>query len=361
MDNSIAMAFSIKEYQQASLWKNLFGVKPRINAIIAINNLLASHDLSCISIDDIQKIASQYHVNLRKEFLPELFNIYRDFLRFCLNDKYLADQEVRELKCLKDALSLTDAEVGKIHQEVTGELYKMEVEKAIEDGRLSEDEKYFLKEIQSNLKLSDSLAKKIYHESANVLLSQFMDTALSDKLLTEEEEQELKAITKSLNIDMSLEGSSRANFEKCKLFWQIENGKLPVVEADMEFEHNESCHFYTNAEWLEQKISMKCRDKAAMHMKIAKGLHWKNNLKEVKPELEDIWATMDNGKIYLTNTRICLSGNEGEKEILLSQIMDFTPYANGINVLEKKRSIFIQFKDHVDIFSIILGKVISNL
>jgi hypothetical protein len=360
MDLPPNTAFSLKELKHGNLWKNFFGIKPKENVVIAINNLLASRDLTSITTHDIIQISSQYNVNLRKDYLSKLLDIYKGFLHFCLTDKFLSNHEVQELKSLKEALSLTDLEVAQIHQEVTGDLYKMEVEKAIEDGRLSEDEKLVLRKIQHNLKICDSLANEIYLQSANDLIKKVIDEALSDNLLTDEEENELDAIRKSLNVDVFLEGSARSNYEKCKLFWQIENGKLPSFDTDLFLEGNEPCHFYTKAEWLEQKIPMKVRESYELKSKIAKGVHWKTENKNMRPELEDIWATMDNGMVYITQKRLILAGNEGEKIILLQDILDFTAYKNGINIVEREKTIFVQFKDYVDVFALILGKAIVN-
>jgi hypothetical protein len=360
MDINPHSAFFYKDLKKASLWQNLLGLKPKGNAVTEINNLLASRDLCSISPDDIRQISTEYNIDLRKKFLGDLLTIYKKYLLFCLTDKYLSNQEVKNLKCLQDALSLTDNEAAKIHQVVTCDVYKMEVEKAIEDGRLSEEEKSFLRKIQRNLNICDSMAEEIYQESANGLLKKVMDEALSDNLLTDEEEKELEEIRKSLNVDVALEGTARGNYEKCKLFWQIENGKLPLFDTDLFLDESEPCHFCTKAEWLVQKITVKQRENHELKSRIAKGIYWKSENKNMKPELEDIWATMDNGKIYITRKKLILAGNEGDKDVLLQDIIDFTAYQNGINLIGKEKTIFLQFRDHVDVFAMILGKAISN-
>lgn len=362
MDKIKNSAFEFRKIRRPNAIEKLMGKKIKENAIIEINNLLVDASPRKVSIEEVQNIAYQHGVKLRKDFLVELNQLYKQFLIFCLSDKYLSDVEVEELKHLKEILTLSDVEVGQIHNEVAGELYKMEVEKALEDRRLSEEEKDFLKQIQSNLKISDSLAAKIYQSSAKELLNKFMEEALSDKRLTDEEEIELNIIKKNLNVELYLEGSTRANFEKYKLFWQIENGEYPIFEIDLELDMDESCYFYTGAEWLEQNVSPKKLDfdGSSLRIKIAKGLHWKTENKELKPVLEDIWAVMDNGKLYLTNKRLILIGNEGDRNISLGEILDFSTYKNGINIIENEKTIFLQFKDHIDIFSMILGKAIMD-
>ena len=355
--------FPIIKIGKYGIYRRLFGKKNKVNAIQSINKLLSAKDLLSITIDDIYQIASDHHVNLRKDLQPEFIEIYRKYLKYCLSDKYLSDKEVTELKHLKEILSINDTEVRKAHNEIAGELYKMEVVKAIEDGRLDEDEKIFLEKIQNNLKLPDHIADKIYQAKATDLLKNYMNEALSDKRLTEEEECELGKIKESLNIDVHFDGLTRANYEKYKLFWQIENGELPEFDVDLSLEEDEKCYFYTDAEWLNQKTrNKKNKDNhSQLNLKIAKGLYLNSENKEMKPELEDIWATMDNGKIYLTNNRINLSGNERNIDLYLDKIIDFSTFKNGINIIYEDHTIFLQFREHTDIFSLILGQAITNV
>lgn len=361
MDTHPNTAFAVKKFKQPSLLKNLLGIQPKENALIAINNLLATANLATITSKDIQSIACDYGVDLRKSFLPELHAIYREFLLHCLTDTNLSQQELEELRSLKMALSLTDEEVRKINQELTGGIYRMEVEKALRDRRLTEEEKSYLREMQLNLKISDALAEKIYQETSGELLQKYMSEALADNLLTEKEEEELEEIKRSLEIELTLEGSARANYEKAKLFWQIENGKLPKLVTDLLLDSEEYCHYYTNAEWLEQKISKKLRESYLMRLSAGNDSRWRMENREMKPELEDIWATMDNGKVYITNNKVILSGHEGERRIPLTQILGFTSFKNGINVATSEKNIFIQFKNHIDVFTIILKKTITLL
>lgn len=352
--------FSRIRIKKSCYLKRKLGFKSVKDALIEVNNLLASRDLTLLAREDIQQIASRYHIRSNSEFHEKLKVFYKEYLLFCLEDRFLSNEEVKDLTRLRIVLSLNDAEAMKIHDEAAGEHYKMEVEKAIEDGRLDEDEKHFLKEIQKALKLSDAAAHKIYQNSAHELLSRCMKEALADQRLTAEEEEELEAIKKSLNIGDIHEGSERANYEKYKLFWQIENGRYPVFETDLEISVDEPCHFYAHAEWLEQNIAVKEENAEALRAKIHGSHKWKLEDREMKPALEDIWATLDNGKVYLTGNKILLVGAEGEKQIPLKNIIDFSAYKNGVNIVEKQKCIFIQFRDHIDIFAMILGKAILS-
>lgn len=355
--------FSVSIKPKASFFKRLFGGKNGSTLVEDLNDLLASKELLSITLDDIYGLTHSHNKNLRKHCLEDVLDIYGKYLKYCLDDKYLSEQEIEELKHLKKILMLHDEEVGKMHNKIAGEVYKMEVEKAVEDGRLSSDEKRFLRKLQNDLKLASPIATKIYQDTASDLLKKFMDEALSDYRLTEQEEEELHKIKQSLNIDIHLDSPTRANYEKYKLFWQIENGELPEFDVEENLNYEEKCHFYSNAEWLLQKSTAKKSkfSRIQLNSKLAKGQYFKTENKEMKPVLEDIWATMDNGRIYLTNQRLILSGNEKTITMEIEGIYDFSTYKNGINIIHKDKIVFLQFKDHLDIFSMVLSSIILNL
>lgn len=352
--------FSQKIPSPKNLWQKLFGGKNKDMALAEIYNLLSRSQLLDIKYQEIYEISSKHNVKLYKDMPQAIANIYREYLQYCLEDSYLSDNEIEELQHLKKILSLNDQEVGKAHNEIAGELYKMEVDKAVEDGRLQEDEIKFLNKLQNDLKLSSFIANKIYQSSASEMLKKFMDEALSDHRLTEEEEDELSKIKKSLNIEVHLDGATRANYEKYKLFWQIENGEYPEFEVDEPLQDDEKCYFYTTAEWLCQNVSSSNwkKKKAGLELKCTKGYFFSTEQKELKPVIEDIWATMDNGRVYLTNNRIIFLGNENSVKLKLDEIVDFSTYKNGIDIVHIDKNVFLQFNDHLDIFSMLLSKAL---
>lgn len=352
--------FPSMKLKKICILKRLLGFKLIKRALGEINNLLSESDLMALTPEDVNRIKSKYCVGTEKDFVTGLHAFYKEYLQFCLRDRFLSNREVKELMHLKTILSIEDEEAARLHNVAAGEYYKMEVEKAIEDGRLDEDEKDFLKKVKKALKLSDTAAKKIFQNSAYELLHSRTKEALEDERLTADEEKELDAIRKSLGIEQVKEGSMRANYEKYKLFWQIENGQYPVLEADIDIAPDEPCHFYTHAEWLEQNIEASPQEINAFSARLSLPDKWRVEDKEIQPALEDIWATLDNGRMYLTGRKIMLVGVEGEQHIYLDQIVDFTAYKNGVIVIEKQKSVFIQFRDHIDIFSMLLGKCILH-
>jgi len=77
---------------------------------------------------------------------------------------------------------------------------------------------------------------------------------------------------------------------------------------------------------------------------------------------EDVWQTIDTGHIYLTNKRLIFMGNLGNKIIRLNKILDITPYKNGVDIQkETGRSPFLEFSENVDIFSMMLVRLMDEM
>jgi hypothetical protein len=73
------MVFENRPLIRRSVFQRLFRQEPEENAIIELNNLLASRKIAAITVDDIRSIEGKYGLNLGKEFqlnLEEFYVVY---------------------------------------------------------------------------------------------------------------------------------------------------------------------------------------------------------------------------------------------------------------------------------------------
>jgi hypothetical protein len=89
-----------------------------------------------ISVEEIQEIAYRYKTNLQNNLKPELKKMYEKYMKFCLTDKELSDDEIEKLKHLKQLFMLNDNDVKIIQEKAVSAIYKAEVEKVVADGKL---------------------------------------------------------------------------------------------------------------------------------------------------------------------------------------------------------------------------------
>ena len=354
-----------QELKKPSLIQKLFGKVPTENGLIEINNLFASNqtDIEKISLDHIIEIAEKYKINLKKKFKTKRLDLFAKYLHHCLIDSKLEDSELIALKHVKDILFLSEKETQELLKTETEKLYSEHVHEAVSDGRLDDLEKENLEKLKKDLLISEDIADKIYETNAKQILQNFIDGAISDERLSPEEEVEINEIAKSLSIDLKVDDKSKEVLDRCKLYWQIENGDLPTIVPDINIQKSENLYFRTSVKWLEQRKVTKRINYGGptARIKIAKGVYYRMGSVGVQKVSEDVWQTIDSGQLYLTNKRLIFMGRNGNKTIQLNKILDFKPYKNGIDIQkETGKSPFLEFNHNVDIFSMILVRLMDE-
>lgn len=357
--------YSKQGLKKPTFIQKILGQKVKENALIELNNLLAEKELQSITVDEVYGIAGKYGLSFQNDYDHELSDFYKEYLTSCLEDKFLSEEELGDLKHLKFILNLNDRRVDEIHQELAGKIYQREVEKVIQDGELDEDERLFIEKLQNDLKLPSAVADMIYQKSGQELIRSFMDNAIADAKLTPQEEKELLAISRNLNAELKLDEATRSDLEKYKLYWQIENDEMPALVVDLNIPRSEKCYFVVeDALWYEELEATDHGSYAQsnLSLKIAKGIYWRERNRDSMTLHEDRWVKVDTGNLYLTNKRLFFRGKNGDKIMLLSRVLDFTVYENGIEVQKNSdKDVFMNFYHSADIFAMLLGKAISQL
>jgi hypothetical protein len=339
--------FVIKEKVQPSFIEAILKREPKFNAIIEINNLLATRPIKEISIEDVQAIAKHYNINLKTAFKSYLHDFYSLYLKYCFVDRKLSENEIDELKHLKKLLCLSDKETTKINETVGTNLYCEETEKAIADGRLTEEEKVFLDQLKETLSIHERLAEKIYAQAAQDYFSNFYNNITADYRISPDEEKELDEIAKSLGLSLTMDEAARSTFDKMKMLWLIENDKTPSIEVSLPLVKNEQCYFKTECAW-----SIESRSSQSLKV-LAYSQNRKAELYSVKPE--DELKTIEKGILYLTNKRLIFKSQKSTKTVNLNKLEDYCPFLNGVEITyDGGKNTFLRFYDHVDIFSALL-------
>jgi hypothetical protein len=360
----MSTAFREKEYRAQTFFQRLFKVLPTENAIIELNNLLSQKEAASICVDDVKQIASKYKVDIYKNYHNDFLSFYSDYLAYCLKDKKLSEDEIKALDNLKYIFFLNDNDTKKIHHEAAGKIYKREVHKAVEDGKLDAEEEKFLLDLEKKLQLPHDLAMSIYGENAQELLVKTVKGIIADEKLSPDEEKQIQALSENLHIKLTLDDATKALLDKYKLFWQIDNGILPVDDSGINLAKSEVCHFSKNSViWNEQRAVTRRVSYSGLsyRVNICKGLSWR--IGDISPEIisEDVWKVIDAGSLYLTNKRIIFMGTKGNKTIPFKKILDFTVHTNGIDIQKDTgKSPFLEFDTAADVFGMILGKLLMS-
>jgi hypothetical protein len=339
--------FVVKEKVQPSFIEAILKREPKFNAIIEINNLLATKAIVEVSVEEIQAIAKQYNINIRSAFRSYLQDFYTLYLRYCFQDRKLSENEIEELKHLKKILCLSDKEVAVINEKVGTYVYSEETEKALSDGRLTEEEKLFLEQLKETLSIHERLAEKIYEQAAQDYFSNFYNNITSDYRISPEEEKELDEIAKSLGLSLTMDEAARSTFDKMKMLWLIENDKTPAIEVNLPLVKNEKCFFKTECVW-----SVEARSSQSLKV-LAYSQNRRAELYSVKPE--DELKSIERGTLFLTNKRLIFKAPKSTRSINIGKVEDYCPFLNGVELTyDGGKNSFLKFYDHVDIFSALL-------
>jgi hypothetical protein len=355
--------YKIKEFVKPNLIQRIFRKKPSENSIIEVNNLFANtNSIMDITSNQINSIATNYKLDIYRRFPEEIKAFYRLYLWYCLADKGISEQDLKELSYLKSLLCLNDKSINEIQNEIFRSVYKDTVKDVVSDGKLNEEEKQILSKLRAELNLSEEIANNIYKEEAGAYLKRYLEQAISDQRLSPNEEQELAALAKNLNIDCEFEQNTKALLDRFRLYWLIENGDMPEVNPDIKLQNSEKCFFNNNANWYEtRRITKRIRYSGpTARIRIAKGLYWRAGDIAFQPVSEDILTKIDTGIIYLTNKRIIFIGGQKNNSIAINKIIDFTPFENGVTIEKATgKSPFIELDKGADIFSMILNRLIQ--
>lgn len=319
-----------------------------------------NRQLQRVSVEQIRIIVVSHQVNLYKEAPEALEAFYRDHLTYCLQDKVLSEHETENLAHLKLILGLNDQTVERIHQEVVQAIYQESVEAAVADGRLDEAEQRFLNKLQYDLRLPDEIAQSIYAEEAREYLNRYYQYAINDERLSPDEEHELNAIARSLGVDIDLNERTQSALNKYRLYWVIENGRLPELDVPIDLRRGESCYLAVDMQWYEHLH--KTLSERIGSVRFFKPDYQRPAMLDALPLAEGEWQLIDSGQAYLTNERLVLVGADEQVEIDLTRILDFKMYRNGIEVICRSGSSpFLAFDKGVDIFLVLLGRAIRDL
>ncbi len=356
------MIYITQELDKQSFIQKIFKKLPKENFIKELHNVFSKYEnnIEMLNIENILEIAEKYKVKLNKRYKDERTEILNKYLRYCLEDEKIEESEIKALKHIKDILMLTESDMNTQIKILTEELYNKNVNDVISDGILEDEEKNKLDILKKNLLISEDVANDIYNRNASEFMKNYLDNAVSDERLSPAEEKQIEDISKSLGIEIKTNEATKKLLEKYKIYWQIENGEIPSLVPDINIQKSETLYFKGKIKWNEQRRVTKRINYGGptVRIKIAKGIYWRAGSISPQRITEDEWKTIDTGTIFLTNKRIIFMGNIANKNIRLNKILDFTPYKNGVDIQKDTgKSPFFEFSDNVDIFSMILARL----
>lgn len=358
------MIFQTIQLKKTSVLQKIFKQKPEENAIIRVNNLLAMKQIRDIQPADIAAIEKEYEVKLAVQFVLNLEEFYAVYLGFSLRKNTLSDDDIADLAHLKVLFKLSDKSVESLHIRLGEKIFRTAFSKAIADGRLGDQKENTLAVLGHRIGIPKRIIDAISIELRTAYVSNFVKKLLAEQRYSPDEEQELEAITSSLNINPVFDNAITWKLQKLKLYWQLENLPLPVVQPNIMLQKGEVCHMYVpNVSWYElRKVTLRTgRTGYAASIKIAKGFYLRSSSYTPHRYSTDQMTFIDSGVVYLTGKRIIFTGKTKNSNIRLEKILDFTPLNDGVQIhKDAGKSPQLRMPTSVDVFCLILARVLNT-
>ena len=334
---------------------------PEENPIIEANNLLATKPIKNITKEDILDIENRYNISLSNEYRLNLEEFYATYLNHCLKDRHLSEEELEDLKHLKNIFCLNDHTITTLHNLLGESIYKESFQIAVADGRLTKLEKEFLEKLESNLKISKELADKISYETRTGFVQNYFNEIVENQRLAPLEEEELYKISSSLNVTIQQNEATKQSLQKLKHYWALENLELPEIKTDIPMQKAEQCYFEAlNINWYELRSRVNYNSHTAS-FRTAKDFYLQSGPYKPKHNSSGEVTLIDNGALYLTNKRILFMGNKKNSIIRLDKILNLTPYIDAIGIgKETGKSPILEIPEKADICCLILERLIRE-
>lgn len=342
----------------------LLGRKSSRAALAEVENQLArAGRILDVSGDAIDAIARRYALAIRRKLVDELCALYRRYLEHATADRNLAPDELASLEHLVRVLGLRDCDVRPVHESVARNVYGASVRDAMADGRLTPGERAFLDGLQRQLTLSDDIADKIFSAQAHARFDGQLKAAVADQRLSPDEDRELQAIARSLNIFVETDACAQADLLRMRTLWQIENGEIPTIAADINLYKNEKCYFIVAADWLENRRRTRSirYSGPSVSFRIMKGVYWRAGSANVQRVTEDVLENIDRGRVYITDRRLIFRGERKNTTLRYSSVLAFSPYRDGVEIEKSSgRNPIFRFEENIDLFCAILSRALRD-
>ncbi len=360
----MTQVFKTRPLKAQTFFQKLFRKHPPENAVVEIQNLLASKPILDVRRYEISQLLDKYkNANIFRIFKSDIEALYKRYLEHCLRDKAFSEKDLEELQHLKKLLNLTDKDVKALHEEVTKEIYREGVDEALADKRLDEQERDFLEKLQQDLKLPDEVANAVYVEACKALINKFLIKATEDKRLSPEEDAEFEMLCKNLGINPQIEPHTKAFLDRLRLYWLIENAELPAQQVNIKLYKSETCYFEGTADWYELRTVTKRINYAGVgaRVRIAKGVYYRVGTVAPQRITSEELTSIDYGTLYLTNKRVIFMGSKRNFTIRMERILGFTPYGDGVEIeKDAGRNPVLKIDGDADIFCLMLSRLLKD-
>lgn len=326
----MSTAFETRPLVLQSFMQRLLGQHPIENAMIELNNLLATRPISMISPSDLTTIEQRYGLSL-SQFMLNLEEFYAVHLNYKLSDQLSPKDGLVDLIHLRTLFQLPAQSVEMLHTRIGEVLYQQRAEKAVQSGQITDSEKTALAELHQLISLPSDSANAIYKEVCQARLDRFVEEYGADARITPDKELRLYAIGQNLGVKPRAE--TKRSIERFKRYWTIEHSALSIVDVSVSLQKSEVCHYQTSeVQWYEERATARQTNYTEHyeHHRSFDVVDLQSNSTSARKDTFNILKRIDICDLYVTNKRLIFEGKEKTTSIKLNTIVSVKAYKQGI-------------------------------
>lgn len=300
--------FQTVALKKPSFLQSIFRQNPEENALIELNNLIASGGIESISPETLENIEARYDLSLTDRFGLNLEEFYAVALNHYLANFKMSEQESAKLRQLATALRLNEKTTEYFHLEIGKLSYRKCFIITLNNGEFTKASEDYLKDIQQHLNLPEEAEKAISKEVRSQHLLDYFNKMVADQRVSPQEEAAFKQKAKSLNINPEHNPETRKQLKNFRQYWSLENEELAAIENIFEIQKSETCYLVLNRIQFYEPRSNRSKYGGTYDKLI------------------------DSGTLYLTQKRILMIGLEKNYTIKLDNIIRAQKSSDGMTI-----------------------------
>jgi stage V sporulation protein K len=227
----------------------LAGVVDLTGAAKALDALLAGRDPQRIRPSQLEGVLSAYGLAGRKAVTVTVPAWRAALAKVAENDE-ISDEEVAYLGALRKLLDVAEDDAAEAHGDIVLARYQRAIDDVLADERVTDDERGELARLAAGLRIPGNLARRMYESSAAALVARLWTGSMADSRLSHEEAERVATVAESAGVE--LDENARRAIAQVRLVAALKaGGALPILDAPVQLQRGELCHFFYPATWRE--------------------------------------------------------------------------------------------------------------
>jgi hypothetical protein len=347
-----------------SFFQRLLKQYPDENAVIELNNLLATTPILQITRPGITAIERKYGIDLN-EFSLNLEEFYAVYLNHAAADLIISATDEAILSHMQQIFLLDADKVRELRSKIGELIYAKVLEAAIRKGRLTRGEQSAMTNFAKEMYLSPAFVATTDERVKNDFIQSIVSDILKREQFSPDDERYLETACVQLGVRLQLKNQEQWQLERLKIYWSLEHGPLKSIQTDISLQRDEQCYFIQQrVNWYELRSVRHTTGSIgySARIKLAKGFYLKTSHHKPIAHTANEMKLIESGTLYLTNKRILLTGNSGTtKNIRLNKVLNTIPSQNGIEIIKDSgKTPLLEIKKDADIFTLLLERLVAE-